>query len=1422
MNLAELLVHLDRSQVQLRLDGDQLVFEGSRSAVTPEILEALRQHKPELVDLLRGDRSGEFPPPVERPDDPPLTGPLSFAQQRLWFLDRLEPQRSIYHINWALKLDGPLNEDALERSLREILRRHAVLRTTYDLVGEEPTQTVTSADRFRLDRVDLSHLAGDLREVEMWRRANEEFERPFDLSRDLMLRGGLLRLEPAGHLLVLVLHHIAMDGWSVRILRGELEELYDAYSRGEASPLPELSVQYLDFAVWQRRYLRGEVLEKQLDYWRGHLNGMPSLLELPLDHPRPPVQSFRGNRRSWTYPEDLALGLRRLGQGENCTMFMTLLAVFQSLLSRYTGSHDIFVASPIANRTRSDVEPLIGFFVNTLVLRVDLSGQPGFREVLRRVREVTLNAYSHQDLPFEKLVEELEPKRNLSHSPLAQAMFTLESSSWRPPRLTGLRVARCPTERHTAKFDLGLTLTELEGGLKGTLEYAKDLFKAETMDRFLGHFEQMMAAVLADPDCPINRLPLLTATERRQQLIEWNLTDAAYPREQTIPEVFEAVAARQPDAVALWDANRSMTYGELNERANQVAHRLRRLGVKPDMPVGLCVERSPEMVVAVLGILKAGGAYTPLDPAYPAERLTFLLADSGAQVWVTERRCQDLPAWSSVTRLVLDREQEELQRESCSNPRSTTSSTQLAYLNYTSGSTGVPKAVGVPHRAVLRLVFGNDYAQLDPSCVTVHLSPISFDASTFELWGSLLHGGQCVLHPAGVPTIEGLAPLVRDRGVTALWLTTSLFNSLTDQGLEPLAGLGELLVGGEALSVGHVRRAQQCLPRTCIVNCYGPTEATTFTTCHRIPPLTPADTSVPIGRPLANTRVHVLDSHGQPVPVGVSGELFIGGDGLARGYLGRPDLTAERFVPDPFGADSGGRLYRTGDLVRWLPDGSLDFLGRDDDQVKIRGFRVELGEIEAILRRHPQVRQAVVFVRDAPTTGRHLVAGVVPGSPDLTPSRLQEHCRACLPSHACPGSWILLDRLPIGANGKADRRALLTTAGSQSGDLIGGEQPRDMTEWKLVSLWRQVLDQPTLGVHDNFFTSGGHSLLAVRLFSSIEQEFGRRLPLATLFEAPTAAQMAARLRDKGWKPSWSCLVGLRTKGERKPVFLVHALGGNVLNYDSLTQHLDSDQPIYALQAVGLDGQQTPFARVEEMAAFYIAEIRKVQPRGPYVLGGASFGGLVAYEMAQQLIESGESPGLLLLLDSGPVERLIKRWAAEGANATPEALGGRMHRHLSEFGRLTWPGRQTYLREGWKRFIERQERRRRHQRYLAHRDRGEPMQDLGAYQGEYVRACHEAAAHRYRFRPYLGDVVLFLAEDRSASQNQQMVEEWRRLVTRSLTIIPVPGDHATMMQEPQVRVLAARMSERLERPPGHPAASALNPSQPRPREQSACH
>jgi amino acid adenylation domain-containing protein len=903
--------------------------------------------------------------------------PLSFAQQRLWFLEQMEGELTAYNMPFAWRLRGTLHTEALRRALEAVVHRHEPLRTTFALVDREPKQVIGPIEHFELPLEDLSSSASELQEAEVVRRCRLEAERPFDLSGDRMLRAALLRLAAHEHVLLLTIHHIASDGWSLGVLWRELERLYEAYCRGANPDLPPLPVRYADYAMWQQNELQGQRLDWLQQYWREQLHGA-HVLELPTDHPRPPALTYQGARHDFDLKEELVEQLKSLSQREDVTLHMMLLAAFQTLLARYSGQDDIVVGMPIAGRSHAALEGLIGFFVNTLVLRTDLSGDPTFRELLGRVRQVSLAAYDHQDLPFEKLVEELKPQRDLSHSPVVQAVFQLLSFSDPGLTLRDVEVERLPSSSQRVRFDVEMHLWQEPKALRGALVYSTDLFDASTMERLVRHFVKLLAGIAVDPDRPISQLPLLTEAERQQVLVDWNRTAVDYPSERCIHELFEEQAARSPAAVAVIFGDRQLTYGELNARANQLARYLQGLGVGPETLVGVCLERSLEMMVGLLGILKAGGAYVPLDPGYPQKRLAFMLADTQAPVLLTQAPLVlQLPPYAGHL-VCLDADGVAISRQPTDNPVSGATAGGRAYVCYTSGSTGVPKGVEVCHRGVVRLLFGADYVRLDARQRFLHLSPLAFDASTFEIWGALLHGGRCILMPERVPTARALGRLIEEHGVSVLWLTAALFNSVVDEAPEVLHGVRQLLVGGEALSVDHVRRALQRLPGTEIINGYGPTEGTTFSCCYRIPRLLgPGEASIPIGRAITNTEAYVLDGQLQPVPVGVVGELYLGGVGLARGYLNRPDLTAERFLRHPFRSEPGARVYRTGDRVRWRADGTLEFLGRLDDQVKIRGHRIELGEIEAALALHSAVRETAVVAREDAPGDKRLVAYVV-------------------------------------------------------------------------------------------------------------------------------------------------------------------------------------------------------------------------------------------------------------------------------------------------------------------------------------------------------------------------------------------------------------------------------------------------------------
>ena len=1074
--------------------------------------------------VLRGGESVALPPLLPVGREEPL--PLSFAQQRLWFIYQLEPESATYNVPASLRLTGALDCSALQRTLREVVRRHEVLRTTFVNHGGQPRQQITTEAQVMLPLTDLSALASGALEAEVERLARSEAGRPFDLAVGPLLRASLLRLGAEEHVLLFTLHHIISDGWSMGVLIKEVAALYSAYSSDSSdrspSPLPELTLQYADYAVWQRGWLQGEVLEEQLQYWRTQLADAPPVLQLPTDHARQVRTTQRGAREVCSVPAELTAALKQLSQAEGVTLYMVLLAAFEVLLYRYTETEDLVVGTPIANRTQAETEGLIGFFVNTLVLRTDLSGNPSYRELLPRVREVCLEAYAHQELPFEMLIEALQPERVLGQQALAQVMFMMQNMPRVQLELPGLAVSWLGQNLEQAKYDLLLTVAEGEG-LQASLSYNAELFEAATIRRLLTHYQQLLEGIVGNCEQRLLALPLLSEAERVQVLEEWNETESAYPQ-QSIQEVFEAQVALTPEAIALVyfgkNEEQAVSYGELNERANQLAHYLRTLGVRVETLVGICVERSLEMVVGLLGILKAGGAYVPLDASNPLARLAWLIEDAGIQVLLTQQslltqqglgeRLRTAP----VSLVYLDK-WEQVAAQSGSNPTVTTTADNLAYVIYTSGSTGEPKGVAVRQRGVLRLVYGNDYARFGAAEVYLQLGPLSFDASTFELWGALLHGARCVLYEERVPSAQQLQQVLREQGVSCLFLTTALFNHVVAEAAETLLGVRQVLVGGEALSVGHVRQAQAELPATSFSNVYGPTETTTFACCYRIPELAGEEVaSIPIGRGIGNTEVYVLDGGQGLAPVGVSGELYLGGAGLARGYLHEAGQTAAQFVPHPYSEGGGERLYRTGDVVRWQRGGVLEFVGRRDGQVKLRGYRIELGEIEWALGQHAQISGAVVVVRKEAAGEQQLVAYVVGVDEQVISStELRQFLRARVPEYMVPAWFVQLERLPLTANGKLDRRAL--PAPELSGAADSYVAPRTPVEEVLVGIWLELLRVEQVGVTDNFFELGGHSLLATQLISHVRDSFQLELPLRTLFEAPRVAELAVRLEAAG-------------------------------------------------------------------------------------------------------------------------------------------------------------------------------------------------------------------------------------------------------------------------------------------------------------------
>jgi aspartate racemase len=1113
-SLEALLSHLNDLDIRVRVDAGRLHVNAPRGALTPELQTELAERKLELLAFVEeaGRVSGPGHAPIPRA---PREGvlPLSFAQERLWFFDQLEPGIPAYHIPMALRLTGALDVSALERSLSEIVRRHEPLRTAFPVLKGKPVQDIAPAVEARLPVVDLGSVPLDDREAHARRLTSEEARRPFDLARGPLVRATLFLLEEEVHILLLTMHHIVSDAWSMGIFFRELVALYGAYSAGKPSPLRDLPIQYADFAVWQREWLQGEVLDAHLSYWKEQLAGAPALLELPTDRPRPPEQGFGGAWESAQLPEWLSESLRALSRQEGATLFMTLLAAFQVLLSRYSRQDDIVVGTPIANRNRFEIEDLIGFFVNTLVLRSDLSGNPTFRELLRRVREVCLEAYEHQDLPFERLVQELRPERNLSYSPVFQVMFAVQNAPRRRLELPNLRVTWVGVEGGTAKFDLALSVVEGKQGLGAAFEYKRDLFDRATIGRMLGHYRTLLEGIVEDPDRRISLLPLLTEEERREMLVTWNDTRRDYPRDVCVHELVEAQAERTPDAIAVVFGDRRLTYCELNARANQLAHYLGRRGVGPEVRVGLCVERSLEMVVGHLGILKAGGAFVPLAPTQPRGRLSFMLDDTRAPVLLIQEHLVEDLSPHGVDVVCLDTDWTKIEEESREDPVNVTMPENLAYVTYTSGSTGRPKGVQIHHRGLCNLLLSSiqSFGVGDTSRLA-QINHFGFDGVTWECFMALTSGAALYLGSEDdMMAGRRLSDWLRRTAIDTAVVIPSVLNTISD---EEYPALHTLVTGAETVSREVAARWS---PERRFFNTYGPTEVSISATV-----LESSDTSrrPPIGRPIANTECYALDWDLQPVPVGVPGELYIGGAGLARGYLNSPGLTAERFIPHPFAKEAGGRLYRTGDLCRYLPDGNIDFLGRLDHQVKVRGLRIELGEIETVLAAHPAVRQAVALVRgehasgtSVPVADRRLVAYIVPASETLPGvTELRRHLREELPQYMVPSRFVMLPSIPLTSSGKFDRQALPPPDETRPDLEEGFVAPRTRLESAIARVWREALGVDQVGVYDNFFDLGGHSLMAVQVIYRLEAELGiqfgpRDLIFQTLGQLASSAEM---------------------------------------------------------------------------------------------------------------------------------------------------------------------------------------------------------------------------------------------------------------------------------------------------------------------------
>jgi amino acid adenylation domain-containing protein len=1046
--------------------------------------------------------------------------PLSFAQQRLWFIDQLEPGSYAHNILTAVRFTGELDRSALGRSIDEIVRRHESLRATFQVVDGQPVQVIAEGWPNLLQNISLESFAESEREAEVLRLANSEVLKPFDLQKGPMLRATLMRLSEREHVLLFTMHHIISDGWSRGVLIREFSTLYDAYLQGKPSPLEELPIQYADYAAWQRERLRGELLEKELGYWTKQFEGFNSVLELPTDRVRPAIQTFHGARHHFALPPQLTARLEELALREGATLFIVLLAAFKVLLMRYARQDDIVVGTPVANRSRVETEDLIGFFANTLALRTDLSGDPSFRELLARVRQVAVGAYAHQELPFERLVEELRPERDLSRTPLFQVMFLLDNTPLETLKLGHLKVNPIEFAGRISPFDLSLHLEQRADGVKGAFEYNTDLFEASTIARVTECFLQLLGGIVALPDERLSLLPMLNEEAKHQLLVEWNNTSINYPGEDCVHEMFARQAEETPDAVALVFEEKKLSYRELNNYANHLAHRLRKLGVRPETNVAVCLERSAEMIVALLATLKAGGAYVPLDPANPPERLAFILEDAAVQVLLTQRSLAGVLPEQRCEIVYLDDHWEAIARENHESPAFEVAPENVAYVIYTSGSSGLPKGVQITHRSLANYTnaAAREY-EIKADDRVLQFASISFDTSAEEIYPCLTRGATLVVRNSSmISTVRSFLDKCREQSLTFLSLPTAYWHEVVSviaaEELTFPSTVRLVILGGEKATSKHWSLWREHVGwSTLVENTYGPTEATVIATaCKMIGEIAddPVAREIPIGRPLPNTQCYVLDQHLQPLPVTVPGQLFIGGEGLARGYLNRPDLTADKFIPNPYSPTGSERLYRTGDVARYRPDGNLEFIGRIDEQVKLRGFRVELGEVEAALFTHSEVEQAVVVLReDGGQKG--LVAYIVPANQqeDFNVGLLRNYLKTKLPDYMLPSVFVTLPAFPLTRHGKVDRRALPVP--DQSRSELGADYvaPRNEVEAKMAKIWSESLGVNRVGIHDNFFELGGHSLLATQLNARVVKAFGVELSLRSFFESPTVAGLAA-------------------------------------------------------------------------------------------------------------------------------------------------------------------------------------------------------------------------------------------------------------------------------------------------------------------------
>jgi amino acid adenylation domain-containing protein len=1364
-----------------------------------------------LEKYLRGDLSHSAPESrvIARrdPDKPALP---SLGQEQLWIHAQLTSELPIYNEPVTVRRTGPIDLPALKQSLNEIIRRHEAWRTNFATENGQLVQVINPPVDFDLPVADLRGLDETEREAEAMRLATMDARRPFQLNQGPLLRALLVHLSDDDHRLYLTLHQIIFDGVSLySVFLPELSALYEAFVKGQPSPLPELPIQYADFADWQRRPAQNEAIKDELAYWRQQLAGAPTALELPTEKPRPPIQTYNGEQLSFILPQGLSEELKVLSRREGTTLFMTLLAAFQIVLHRYTQQDDLLVGTVTTSRKRSEFNELLGFFLNTLVLRTDLSGEPSFRDLLARVRQVTVDALAHGDVPVHQLVKELERERDLSRNPLFQVMFVLEPPL--PAPGPGWELSQVEVDAGIARVDLYLELDDRPEGLVGRIRYNCDLFEAASVEQLLSHFRTLLAGVVTNPERAISDYPLLTETERTR-----NLNNTVQPLnsytpfaraeiEQSITERFASQVSKHPQRIAVKSRTHELSYEELSRSARQVAQAILKLQGADEERIALLFEHDSPMIAALLGTLQAGKTYVPLDPLYPQERLEYILADSQASALLTNDRNYALAqklAGNHVQLINIDRLN--ATAESAAE-LPTVSPDRLAYILYTSGSTGQPKGVMQNHRNVLHYiqVYTNNLHLNADDRLTL-LSSYCFDASVMDIYGALLNGATLCPIDIREEGLDGLSERLADEAITVYHSTPTVYryflNTLPETA--SLATVRLVVLGGEEVKRADVELYQKHFSDDCLfVNGLGPTEATVCLQNFIDKQTAVSGESVPVGFPVAATEVLLLNEAGRPSEI--FGEIAIKSEHVALGYWRNPEATAAAFSSK--GAQAA-RIYKTGDMGRRLADGSIKFEGRKDFQIKIRGFRVELGEIEATLAQQELVGECIVVAKDNAAGDKRLVAYVVPRRPTSINGELRAFLKQKLPDYMVPSSFVVLDSLPLTASGKLNRRALpapdqlLQTKHERQ--LTKFVAAQTQTEKLLVTIWADLLETPKIGINDNFFEAGGHSLLAVRLFCQIQKHFGRNLPLATLFQAPTIAQLAAILEQDQQGTSnaeWSSLVAItpveriRQAGRKQPFFCVHALGGNVLEYYDLANHLGQDQPFYGLQSAGLKGKHGAHTRVEDMAAHYIKEMRELQPRGPYFIGGRSLGGMIAFEMARQLRADGQEVGLLALLDTYPsgYAKLLRDQST--LRARFDRALSRTRAHLANLKGLSLTDKVFYLGAKSK-FAPRKMKSQLWRRvYSSFENLGRPLPR--ALQD--IQELNSMAVREYVPQVYNSRITLFWASsDLRAAVD--FVGGWRALAGGGIDVHEIPGTHLDIIKEPHVTELARKLSDCLER------------------------